>query len=304
MLAVTMTMFGCTSLPKGIESVTDFNLERYLGTWYEIARLDHSFERDLHQVSAVYEKNNNGTIRVLNRGFNTKTREWKQIEGKARFLGPDTIGSLKVSFFGPFYSGYHIIDIDKQGYSYAMVAGPNRSYLWVLSRNKSMDKKIYSKLVSKAHQMGFETEKLILVDHTPPKNTVGGAGTSLGTNDTEMTYKMKPCPSKPNCVSSLETGRKNFIRPLTYSADIAVIRARLIKILNTIERAEVVTVKDSFIHIEFGSSVFGFIDDAWFFIDEEKKLIHLKSTSRSGYYDFGVNRRRIEHIRERFDLEP
>ncbi len=172
-------MFGCTSLPKGLKSVTDFDLDRYLGEWYEIARLDHSFERDLHHVSAKYERINDKTIRVINKGLNLKTGEWKKIKGKARLLDRSTVGSLKVSFFGPFYSGYHIIDLDQRGYKYAMVAGPNRSYLWILSRDKSLDKKVYSRLVAKASQLGFETEKLIWVNHTPPNIGLGGDDNSL-----------------------------------------------------------------------------------------------------------------------------
>lgn len=303
LLATAMIMIGCTSLPKGLKSVTDFDFERYLGRWYEIARLDHSFERDLHHVSAIYERKNDGTIRVLNSGLNSKTGEWKKIEGKARFLGRNTVGSLKVSFFGPFYSGYHIIDLDKQEYSYAMVAGPNRSYLWILSRNKSMDKQLYSQLVAKAKQLGFETEKLILVDHTPQKTGVGGEDNTLQPIKGQMAHVITPCPKKPNCVSSLENDRKKFVPPLAYKEALGDVRAKLMDILNTLQRVEVVTVKDNFIQARFVSSAFGFIDDVWIFIDDRQKIIHLKSASRSGFYDFGVNRRRIEHIRKRFEME-
>jgi len=156
---------GCTGVPKGLQPVSEFDVDRYLGRWYEIARLDHSFERNLSNVSATYARNDNGEISVTNRGYNEKTGQWKQIQGKARFIGDETIGSLKVSFFGPFYGGYHIIELDTDNYEYAMVAGPNRSYLWILSRSAAMETTILAELKSKAAEWGFETSKLIAVNH-------------------------------------------------------------------------------------------------------------------------------------------
>jgi len=126
---VASTVLGCTGIPKGLQPVSEFDGNRYLGKWYEIARLDHSFERNLSNVSAIYTKKENGEIALINSGYNEKTGEWKQIEGKAHFIDDDTVGSLKVSFFGPFYGGYHVIALDRENYSYAMVSGPSRSYL-------------------------------------------------------------------------------------------------------------------------------------------------------------------------------
>jgi apolipoprotein D and lipocalin family protein len=159
---------GCTGIPEGLEPVPGFELDRYLGKWYEIARLDHSFERNLRNVSATYSRGKNGDIRVRNRGFNAKTGSWKQIEGHARFIEDDTVGSLKVSFFGPFYGGYHIIELDKQYYGYSMVTGPSRSYLWILSRQNTLDESVYAKLVSRADAWGFDTAQLIRVEQNPP----------------------------------------------------------------------------------------------------------------------------------------
>jgi apolipoprotein D and lipocalin family protein len=164
-IMVAALIGGCTSIPEDLTPVTGFDVDRYLGKWYEIARLDHSFERHLKNVSATYTRGENGEIRVLNKGFNFKTDQWKQIEGRALFLEDDTVGSLKVSFFGPFYGGYHIIDLDRQNYSYAMVTGPSRSYLWILSRTTTLDGAIYSDLIAKARKWGFNTEKLIIVEH-------------------------------------------------------------------------------------------------------------------------------------------
>lgn len=166
LLATAVT--GCTGIPEGLEPVKGFEPDRYMGKWYEIARLDHSFERNLNNVSATYTRKANGDIRVKNRGFNTKTGTWKEIEGKARFLENETVGSLKVSFFGPFYGGYHIIALDRQTYSYAVVTGPNRSYLWILSRKPTLAEPIYQKLVVRADSLGFDTARLIRVEHNLP----------------------------------------------------------------------------------------------------------------------------------------
>ena len=167
--AMVIAFFGaCTGIPEGLQPVTGFDPERYQGTWYEIARLDHSFERGLSNVSATYTRNADGTISVVNRGYEDGKKEWKQIEGKARLVKSPDVGSLKVSFFGPFYSGYHIIVLDQTSYSYAMVAGYNRSYLWILSRQPTLDKTLLADLVEKAKQWGFETDELIYVTHGLP----------------------------------------------------------------------------------------------------------------------------------------
>jgi apolipoprotein D and lipocalin family protein len=159
----TLLLNSCTGVPEGLEPVTGFEPHRYVGKWYEIARLDHSFERNLSNVTAHYSRKENGEIVVINRGFNGKSGEWKEIEGHARFIENERVGSLKVSFFGPFYGGYHIIALDKVNYAYAMVAGPSRSYLWILARDKTLSPETLSDLVSKAKEWGFEMEELIYV---------------------------------------------------------------------------------------------------------------------------------------------
>lgn len=164
---LTGVLAGCTGVPKGLNPVADFNLNRYSGPWYEIARLDHSFERGLTRVSAQYSLSQNGEIFVVNRGFDHQKNEWKVIEGRAVFTGGENVGSLKVSFFGPFYGGYHIIDLDQQAYRYAMVAGATRSYLWILARSPRLEPAILQRLIAKAQHLGFETEKLIMVDQAP-----------------------------------------------------------------------------------------------------------------------------------------
>lgn len=161
---VISIFLGCTGIPEGMEPVENFDAKRYLGKWYEIARLDHRFERNLSNVSATYSSKTPDGITVINRGYDVKKKKWKSIEGVARFTADENTGSLKVSFFGPFYGGYHVVDLDEKDYSYSMVVGPDRSYFWILSRTRQMDDSTYNQLVKKAAMMGIDTTKLILVD--------------------------------------------------------------------------------------------------------------------------------------------
>ena len=155
---------GCTGIPDGVTAIDGFEINRYLGTWYEIARLDHRFERGLNNISATYTLREDGGINVLNRGWNQADNKWEQAEGKAYFVEQPNKGRLKVSFFGPFYGGYNIIELDKKDYSYSMITGPDRSYFWILSRTKQLPKATLDALIEKAKQLGFATDKLIFVN--------------------------------------------------------------------------------------------------------------------------------------------
>lgn len=161
---------GCTGLPDGIEPVTGFELQRYLGTWYEIARLDHSFERGLSQVTAHYSLRPDGGVTVLNRGYDAQQGNWQEARGRAYLVGDPSVGRLKVSFFGPFYGGYNIIALDRRDHSYALVCGPNRRYLWILARTPQLDPAVLEALLAKARQLGFATDQLIYPRHdqAPP----------------------------------------------------------------------------------------------------------------------------------------
>ena len=163
-------LLSCTGVPDGLEPVKDFELERYLGKWYEIARMDHSFERGMNNVSATYSVAESGDITVVNRGFKPKEEKWKSITGKARSAGDENLGSLEVSFFGPFYGSYNIIALDMQNYNYALVVGPSRSYFWILSRERTMNRALLDDLLSKAAAMGIDTEKLIMVEQNLPED--------------------------------------------------------------------------------------------------------------------------------------
>jgi apolipoprotein D and lipocalin family protein len=155
---------GCAVTPQGVMPVEGFELDRYLGTWYEIARLDHRFERGLSQVSAIYSKRSDGGIDVINRGKDDLTGAWKEVKGRGYFVGEPTVARLKVSFFWPFYGGYNVIDLDLERYSYALVCGPNRDYLWILARTRQLDEGIISQLVASAEILDFDTGKLVRVD--------------------------------------------------------------------------------------------------------------------------------------------
>ena len=166
MALLTFLTLGCTGIPEGATVVDDFEVDRYLGTWYEIARLDHRFERGMSNVTATYSLRDDGGVDVLNRGFKEDKGEWDEARGKAYFNGPSDQGRLKVSFFGPFYGGYNVIELDKAGYQYSLVAGPDTDYLWILSRTPEMDPDILESLVEKAANLGFDTDALIYVDHS------------------------------------------------------------------------------------------------------------------------------------------
>jgi apolipoprotein D and lipocalin family protein len=164
LISLALLLTGCVGLPEGVKPVDHFNLDRYLGKWYEIARLDHSFERGLSKVSASYSLRDDGGIRVINRGYDAKKQKWKDAEGKAYFVNGADQGYLKVSFFGPFYGAYIVVEFDHENYQYSLVSGPDRSYLWILSRTPQMDPVTLKRLVEKAAALGFDTGKLIFVE--------------------------------------------------------------------------------------------------------------------------------------------
>ncbi|MFK7831423.1 MAG: lipocalin family protein [Congregibacter sp.] len=157
---------GCLGVPEGVAPVKNFEAERYLGRWYEIARLDHSFERDLANVTAEYARRDDGAVSVTNRGYDLADLEWNDIEGVARFVDSETEAHLKVSFFGPFYASYIVFELEEAGYSYAFVSGFNRDYLWLLSRTPDVPESLKQRFVARAGELGFDTQELIWVDHS------------------------------------------------------------------------------------------------------------------------------------------
>jgi len=165
-IILALLLTGCIGIPDNVKPVDNFKLEKYLGKWYEIARLDHSFERGLTRVTAEYSLRKDGGVKVLNRGYYIKENTWKEAEGKAYFVKGSDQGYLKVSFFGPFYGSYIILELDHENYQYSLVCGPNRSYLWILARNPEIKNDLKDILIAKATTLGFDTSKLIFVDQS------------------------------------------------------------------------------------------------------------------------------------------
>jgi apolipoprotein D and lipocalin family protein len=163
-VALITGLFACASIPKSAKAVSPFEKERYLGLWYEIARKDFKFERNLNNTTAEYSLNEDCSIRVKNQGYNTVKKEWTQAIGKAKFVGDENKAQLKVSFFGPFYSGYNVIALDEE-YCYALVAGKNLDLLWILSREKTIPVDIKDKYIQIAKEIGYDTSDLIWEDH-------------------------------------------------------------------------------------------------------------------------------------------
>ena len=163
-LALLLGLAGCTGIPAGLEPVTGFEPERYMGEWYEVARLDHSFERGLTFVTATYTAQEDGSVEVVNRGFDEEDDEWEEAQGSATFQGPRDVASLSVVFFWPFYGGYHVLALDPD-YQWSLVCGPSRDYLWILSRTPQLSDDVRTTLVAKARAWGFRTDELIWVPH-------------------------------------------------------------------------------------------------------------------------------------------
>ncbi|MGI1679243.1 MAG: lipocalin family protein [Cellvibrionaceae bacterium] len=165
---MSMILTGCLGFPDGVEPVKSFEINRYLGQWYEIARLDHSFEQGLSNVSAGYELREDGGVKVTNRGFSIEEQKWTEATGKAFFVEDDDMGYLKVSFFGPFYGSYAIFELGAS-YEYAFVAGNTTKYLWLLSRTPTVSEELIENFITQSKQLGFDTSELIFVDQTKNK---------------------------------------------------------------------------------------------------------------------------------------
>jgi apolipoprotein D and lipocalin family protein len=160
----TLFFNACSSIPQGATAVSPFEKEKYLGKWYEIARMDFKFEKNLNNTTAEYGVREDGKISVTNKGFNYVTQEWTEAIGKAKFTGDEDVAMLKVSFFGPFYAGYNVIALDKD-YTYALVAGKDVSYLWILSRETTIPESVKADYLKIAQDLGYQTDELIWVEH-------------------------------------------------------------------------------------------------------------------------------------------
>lgn len=162
---ICCNLCACLGAPEGVVPVKDFDVDRYLGVWYEVARLDHSFERGLDAVSAEYSMRDDGGLRVVNSGRSAATGEREQAVGRAYFVEAEDTGYLKVSFFGPFFGSYIIFDLDRKNYQYAFVAGNTTDYLWLLSRTPEVSEQVMQDFLEQSAALGFDTEALIFVHH-------------------------------------------------------------------------------------------------------------------------------------------
>lgn len=160
---------SCASIPPNATPVKGFEVNRYLGTWYEIARFDFRFEKNMDNTSAQYRLDKNGNVLVLNSGYNFEKQKWNKADGLAKFRGDKDVAALKVSFFGPFYSGYNVVALDRD-YQYALIAGKNLDYMWILSRKKDIPEAIKKEYLRIAENIGFDTGKLIWVKHDKNNN--------------------------------------------------------------------------------------------------------------------------------------
>lgn len=160
---IAFVLASCASIPKGVRAVEGFEPERYLGSWYEIARFDFSFERNLDHTTANYSRNPDGTIRVENSGYDYVAKKQKNAIGRARLRGSPSVAELEVSFFGPFYSGYNVILLDPD-YRYALVSGQSRRYLWILARESSIPEEVKRSYVAEAERLGYQVGDLVWVD--------------------------------------------------------------------------------------------------------------------------------------------
>lgn len=153
---------GCSvKVPSDIDPIKNFDLSRYLGEWYEVARIDNRFEKGLTQVSANYSLREDGGVKVVNKGWSATKKDWKESIGKAYFVESPQTGALKVSFFGPFYGGYNIIKLDDD-YQYSLVVGPDKNYLWVLSRTPTMPAELLNQYLQFASELGFERQRILV----------------------------------------------------------------------------------------------------------------------------------------------
>ncbi len=168
-LGALLTVTACSSVraPAGVQPVGRFNVDRYAGHWYEVARIDHRFEKGLVNTSAHYSRNEDGSIKVVNRGYDPERGRWREAEGRARFVEDPGTASLKVSFFGPFYGGYHVVALDED-YRWSLVIGSDLDYLWILSRTPTLPEGVREQLLDKARALGVDTDKVLWVPQGQP----------------------------------------------------------------------------------------------------------------------------------------
>ena len=164
---VTVTSFSScktASVPNHIKVVTPFDIKKFDGTWYEIARFDFKHEKDLSNVTANYTLKENGGVQVLNKGYNYVKNKWEEAKGKAKFTTSNKDGSLQVSFFGPFYAGYHVVMMEPD-YETALIFGDTTDNIWILSRTKTISEATKQKYLTHAKKAGYDLNRMVWTKH-------------------------------------------------------------------------------------------------------------------------------------------
>jgi len=166
-LIIVVSFASCSNskIMVNNKTVNTLDIDKFLGTWYEVARFPHSFEKDLVGVTATYSMREDGKIKVLNEGYKfTLDGEHKSATGKAKIIDPENPAHLRVSFFWIFYSDYLVMELDNENYQWAVIGSSSPKYLWILSRTPQMEQKVLDNLKSKIKTRGYNIDNLILVE--------------------------------------------------------------------------------------------------------------------------------------------
>lgn len=150
-------------VPPGVQPLVPFDLARYLGRWYEVARIDHAYERGLTDASADYSLRPDGRLQVVNRGFDPRAGRWRIARAVASPVGERDVAHLEVSFFWPVRASYIVFALEAEG-QHALVSGPSHDYLWLLSRTPQIKATSRAALLDRAREAGFDVGRLLWVD--------------------------------------------------------------------------------------------------------------------------------------------
>ena len=161
----TTLLFWFNSVSAKPSPIDKFDIQRYSGVWYEIARIENSFEEGLSNVTATYTLRDDGRVKVVNKGYNTKAAEWDEADGYAVFGESENIGFLEVTFFWPFFADYVIFEIDPE-YQHAYITSDSKDYLWLLARTPIVSDKVKEHFLERAKSLGFKLDDLIFVSQT------------------------------------------------------------------------------------------------------------------------------------------
>lgn len=159
---LTYALWPKKKIPKSA-IVDNFEIDRYMGTWNEIARLPNLIEKNLHNLTEEYTLNEDGTVGVVTRAYNIEKNKPVEASGTAKLKGAGNRGEMGVAYYLPFYLDYNLLAIDPN-YRYAMVSGSGMDYLWLLSRENTIPEEFKKQFITKATSLGFDIPKLQWMD--------------------------------------------------------------------------------------------------------------------------------------------